>query len=101
MDMGDETDLWDSTTYDFDDFSSPCNATWYDGTPSGCAIRDFSAIGPTMTMNISINSKFENHPPNIPTITGPESGTVNISYKYYFSTTDPEGGYSLLLYRLG
>ena len=88
--MGDETDLWDSTTYDFDDFSTPCNATWYDETPSGFAIRDISAIGPTMTMKISIN--YENQPPNIPTITGKKTGKVNISYKYKFSTTDPEGG---------
>jgi M6 family metalloprotease-like protein len=88
--MGDENDLWDSTTYDFDDFSSPCNATWYDGTPSGFAIRDFSASGPTMTMYISNN--YENQPPNIPTITGQKSGKVNTSYKYDVSTTDPEGG---------
>ena len=88
--MGDENDLWDSTTYDFDDFSSPCNATWYDDTPSGFAIRDFSESGPTMTMYISNN--YENKPPNIPTITGKKSGKVNTSYKYDVSTTDPEGG---------
>jgi hypothetical protein len=87
---GDKNDLWDSTTYDFTDNSVPCNATWYDGTPSGFAIRDFSAIGPTMTMKISVS--YENQPPNIPTITGKKSGKVNTSYKYDFSTMDPEGG---------
>ena len=90
---GDDTDLWDSTTYDFDDFSSPCNATWYDGKLSGCAIRDFSAIGPTMTMNISINSKIENHPPADLSITGPASGTVGTPYEYSYRAKDPENQY--------
>lgn len=89
---GDDTDLWDITAYDFDDASSPCNATWYDGTPSGCAIRNFSAKGSTITMNISIPFERGNYPPNIPTITGPNTGETKTSYTYEFTTLDPEGG---------
>ena len=91
----DESDLWDITTYDFDDFSNPCNATWYDGTQSGLAIRDFSAIGSTMTMNIFINSQVENHPPTNLSITGPASGKVGKPYKYSYVAEDPENQYIL------
>ncbi len=93
--LGDDTDLWDSTTYDIDDVSSPCNLTWYDGTPSGCSIRDFSAIGPTMTMNISIHSKVENHAPVDLSITGPISGKAGTPYEYSYVANDPDNHYIL------
>jgi len=95
INYGDDTDLWDNTMYDFDDFSSPCNATWYGGIPSGCAIRDFSVLGPTMTMNITINAKIENHPPINLSITGQESGMIGKPYNYSYVAKDPENQYIL------
>jgi hypothetical protein len=89
----DESDLWDITTYDFDDSSYPCNATWYDGKPSGCAIYDFSAKGSIMTMKISMNFTVENLPPADLTITGPSSGKPGILYNYSFVASDPEQQY--------
>jgi len=87
---GDENDLWDSSTYDFDDWSIPCNAIWYDGKPSKCAVHFLSAPGPTMNMYISANFGNQNHPPEIPTIKGPASGIKRQTTTYDFTTRDYE-----------
>jgi M6 family metalloprotease-like protein len=51
---GDATDLWDINEYDFYDSSTPCNAHWYDGTPSGMDVRDFPVVSATMRVHLSL-----------------------------------------------
>jgi len=38
--LGDSSDLWDNTTYDFNFHSNPCNASRYDKSNSGIAVKE-------------------------------------------------------------
>jgi len=51
---GDEDDLWDLSTYDFADNSSPCNANWYVDLGSGMRVGDF----PTASQNMAVFFSF-------------------------------------------
>ncbi len=48
-------------------------------------------IGGEDTYKVYCFGDIINHPPNIPTIDGPTSGNVGVSYPYTFVATDPEG----------
>jgi PKD repeat protein len=50
---GDTDDLWDENEYDFHDYSTPCNSSWYNSI-SGMDVRDLPATGPVMRVALSI-----------------------------------------------
>lgn len=55
INRGDANDLWDDTTYDFFDYSTPCNATWSGSfIISGMDIRQIPASASSMTVFLSI-----------------------------------------------
>lgn len=59
-------------------------AAWVDGRDDGDAYTDiyFSFM--------ELGGGTPNKPPNVPTVTGPTSGYVNVSYAYNVTATDPD-----------
>ena len=56
VNRGDLDDLWDAGEYGFNDTSTPCNANWYSGAPSGIKVSEFPSATQTMRIYMSIDN---------------------------------------------